>query len=200
MNFTQLYDEVLLIVKRPDLSARIESAIKASTLKMHHSDFFYKDIFETAVIFDDVANLQSFTPSEILPNFRKAKYIRFWHESNTGAMPGAFLRNIQIEDSLDGYNTLKENVFYMAGKQLQIRACPGVKHVLFGAYMHPVVTPVADYNSWIAEEYPYAIIYDAARTVFQSIGFAEQANNFALLSAEVLGEIKMSSVDDIPLT
>lgn len=200
MNFSQLYDEVLLIVKRPDLSTRIESAIKAATLKMHHSDFFYKDLVEVPIIFSEVLPLQQFVPSEVLPLFRKAKYIRFWQGSATQGRPGPFLEHIQIEDSLDGYKTMKENVFYMAGQQLQIRTCPAVEHVLFGAYMHPVLAPVASYNSWIAKEYPYAIIYEAARTIFRSIGFSEQANEFAQLAAEVLAEIKISSVDDMPIT
>lgn len=200
MNFAELCAEVNIVVKRPDLASRVEGAVRAATLKMHHSDFFYKDILETAIIFDDALSLQSFTPSEAIPNFRKAKYLRFWHETTTGAMPGAFLEPITIENSLDGYHTMKTNVFYMAGKQLQMRCCPAVKHILFGAYVHPIITPAESYSSWIAEEYPYAIIYEAIRTIFRSIGFTEQANEFAQLSAEILGEIKMSSVDDIPLT
>lgn len=199
MTFAEIFVEVMLIVKRPDLVERVESAIRAATLKMHHSDFYYKDLVEAPIEFTETKALQSFVPSEVLPRFRKTKYIRFW-QGGVDGRPGPFLDHIQIENSLDSYNYMKENVFYMAGIQLQIRCCPAVQRVLFGCYLHPVVAPVANYESWIAREYPYAIIYEAARTVFRSIGYSEQANEFSGLAAEVLSEIKISSIDDMPLT
>jgi len=199
MNFAQIQSEVLAIVKRPDLVSRVDAAIKAATLKMHHSDFFYKDLVEVPIQFTDVQYIQNFVPSEILPNYRKVKYIRIWQGGAQGR-PGPFLEHIQIENSIDGYNYLKDNVFYMAGTKLQIRTACGLQHVLFGAYVHPIVTPLESYSSWIADQYPYAIIYEAVRTMYRSIGFSEQANEFAQLAAEVLSEIKMSSIDDMPVT
>lgn len=199
MNFAQLQAEVLDIVKRPDLVSRVETAIKAATLKMHHSNFFYKDLIEVPVQFTTPGFIQNFVPSELLPNFRKAKYIRVW-QGGTQGRPGPFLQHIQIENSVDSYNYIKDNVFYMAGTKLQIRTPYALQHVLFGAYVHPVVTPKEDYKSWIADEYPYAIIYEAVRTIYRSIGFTEQANEFGQLAAEVLSEITISSIDDMPVT
>lgn len=199
MNFAEIYNEVLGIVKRPDLQERIESAIRAATLKMHQSDFYYKDMIEVPIQFETEQCLQQFIPTDVLPQFRKAKYIRFWCGDVNGA-PGPFLEPIQIENSMDSYKYFRENVFYMAGANLQIRCNPAVKRVLFGAYVHPTIVPSTAYKSWIADEYPYAIIYEAARTVFRSIGFSEQANEHAQLAAEVLSEIRLSSVDDVPLT
>lgn len=199
MTFAQLVAEVLLIVKRPDLQSRIESAVRAATLKMHQADFFYKDLVEVPVQFDLARILQQFLPTEVVPNFRKAKYVRVWFGDTDGTY-GPFLDPIQIENSLDIYKCSKDNVFYMAGQLLQIRAVPAVYRVLFGAYKHPVVTPAESYSSWIADEYPYAIIYEAARTIFRSISFNEQANEYSQLAGEVLAEIRMSCVDDIPIT
>lgn len=199
MTFAELVAEVLSIVKRPDLQSRIESAVRAATLKMHQSDFFYRDIVEAPVQFDQARVLQNFMPSEVVANFRKAKYIRTWCGDADGSF-GPFLEPIQIENSMDVYGSSKNNVFYMAGQLLQIRAVPAVYRVLFGAYKHPVVTPVESYSSWIADEYPYAIIYEAARTIFRSISFNEQAAEFAQLAGEVLVEIKLSNVDDLPVT
>lgn len=199
MNFAELVAEVLVIVKRPDLQTRIEGAVRAATLKMHQSDFFYKDLYETAVEFENEFNIQNFLPNEIYPNFRKPKYVRFWNGDASGG-PGLFLKPIQIENSMDAYGAIKDNVFYMAGQLLQIRTSPAVKRVLFGAYLHPVVTPAEKYASWIADEYPYAIIYEAARAIYRSIGFQEQASEYSQLMAEILTEIKMSCIDDVPLT
>lgn len=199
MNFSELVQEVLTITKRRDLQERTESAVRAATLKMHHSDFYYKDLHETAIQFTNELVIQNFLPTEIYPNFRKVKYLRFWRGDANGG-PGLFLEPIQIENSLDLYQNFKNNVYYMAGQLLQIRCNPAVKRVLFAAYLHPVVTPEASYKSWIAEEYPYAIIYEAARAIFRSISLTDQANAYEALTSEVLGEIKLSCVDDVPLT
>lgn len=199
MNFSELYSEVLNIVKRPDLTDRINSAIRAATLKVHHSDFYYKDLVEKPVQFDEARFLQSFIPSSILPRYRKAKYIRFWRGDINGS-PGKFFEPIQIENSMDSYDYIKTDVFYMAGQALQMRSSEACQRVLFGAYLHPLISPSTEYQSWIADEYPYAIIYEAARTIFRSIGFQEQAAEYDRLGLEVLSEIKLSCVDDLPLT
>jgi hypothetical protein len=199
MTFAELVAEVISITKRPDLSARIESNVRAATLKMHHSDFYYKDMHEIAVEFDSPAILQTFTPTEVAPLFRKAKYIRNWIGELDGS-PGAFFTPIQIENSTDGYGYLKGDVFYMAGQGLQMRGKCAISRVLFGCYLHPQLTPVNQYNSWIAVEMPWAIIYEAARVLFKSIAFSEQANEYAQLVAEQVGELRLSYVDDVPVT
>lgn len=200
MNFQELVDEVISITKRPDLRSRTESAVKAATLKMHHSDFYYKDLVETAVQFNQEFYLQNFVPSEVIPRYRKAKYIRIWQGGAPDGMPGIFLENIQIENSMGQYQEVKTDVFYMAGQNLQIRTSCPLKHILFGAYVHPVVSPEAEYDSWIAREYPYAIVYEAARSIFYSIALTQQSQTYAQMTAEVLREISMSSVDALPFT
>lgn len=199
MTFAEILAEVIGITKRPDLQDRTMSAIRAATLKMHQSDFFYKDLVEVPVQFTEAAYIQNFLPTDILPYFRKAKYIRFW-QGDVDGQPGPFLTPIQVENSNDSYGYIKTDVFYMAGQLLQIRTCDPCYRVLFGAYVNPVIAPIESYSSWIANEYPYAIIYEAVRTIFRSIGFTEQANEYAGLAGEVLAEIKLSCIDDIPVT
>lgn len=199
MNFGELYAEVVAITKRPDLQARTEGAIKAATQKMHMADFFYKDLVEVPVQFSEELFIQNFIPTEVLPQFRKVKYIRFWHGDIDGRV-GKFLEPIQIENAVDGYGYHRENVFYMAGQMLQTRTCPAVSRVLFGAYVNPIIAPTDKFSSWIANEVPYAIIYEAARTVFRSISLQEQAQEYQRLTMEIVAEMRMSYVDDVPLT
>lgn len=199
MTFAEMVAEVIAITKRPDMQLRIESAVRAATLKAHHSDFYYKDMYEVAVQFNEPFILQSFIPTEIAPNFRKAKYIRAWVGDISGDA-GIFYTPIQIENSADLYGHTKTEVFYMAGQNLQMRSSSAIDKVLFGCYLHPTITPEASYSSWIAVEMPYAIIYEAARSIFKSIAFTEQANEYAQLVAEQFQELRMSYVDDIPVT
>lgn len=199
MNFTELFNEVVTITKRPDLVDRTNQAIRAATLKIHHSDFYYKDLVEVPVQFTHVFILQSFMPTEVVPNFRKAKYVRLWNGDLFGDV-GKFLTPIQIENSLNAYKQIKTDVFYMAGQNLQIRGCAPLDKVLFGCYVHPIISPAGSYKSWIADEKPYAIIYEAARSIFKSISFDTQAQEFSQLVAEEIAEIKLSYIDDVPVT
>lgn len=199
MNFTEIYNEVLIITKRPDLDARTRQAIRSATIKAHHSDFYYKDIVEVPVQFTEPFYLQSFLPTEVVPNFRMVKYVRLWNGGNDGDV-GVFLDPIQIENSLDLYQQKKTNVFYMAGQLLQIRGACTVDKVLFGCYVDPIILPEANYSSWIAVSQPYAIVYEAARQVFKSISYTEQANEYSTLVGEEYAELKLSSVESVPLT
>lgn len=199
MNFNELVAEVITLTRRPDLTDRISPAVRAATLKAHHSDFYYKDLYEQSVEFGQEYYIQNFLPTDIFPNFRQAKYIRFWHGDVDG-FPGAFLEPIQIENSIDGYDCTKADVFYMAGQLLQIRTSAPIKRCLFGAYVHPIITPVNAYCSWIANEYPWAIIYEAARTVFKGIGKDQEASEMSRLVGEEYQILRMSVVDAVPLT
>lgn len=199
MTFEELVAEVNLIVKRPDLLGRVQSAVKAAILKTHQVDFFYRDLIEVPIIFTVERTLQLFDPYEVIPNFRKVKYVRLWHGGADG-VPGKFLKHIHIENALDGYGYQKSDVFYMAGQRLQVRCEAAVKTVLFGCYVHPKVVPENELDSWIAREHPYTIIYDAAMTLFRSIGFLEQAGQFAALRQEELSKLLTSNVDEVPTT
>lgn len=197
-SLASLVSEVMLITKRPDLQDRTTAFVKAATLKAHSSDFYYKDLHENAVQFQSPEYIQNFVPTDIFSNFRKAKYVRVWIGDMKGR-PGHFLEPIQIENSLDSYQKIKSDVFYMAGQYLQIRTRTPVLRVLFGAYLHPMVVDEA-YSSWIANEYPACIVNEAARRIFKSIGQDQQSAEFAQLVAEDYAELKMSNVDDIPVT
>ena len=199
MNFQELFTEVTTITKRPDLVDRTKQAIRAATIKMHHSDLYFKDMVEVAVQFTDIFYLQSFIPTDVVTNFRMVKYIRLWNGDISGGV-GAFLDPIQIENSLNQYKQIKTNVFYMAGQMLQIRGAYPLDKVLLGCYVNPVVTPEAFFSSWLANEKPYAIIYEAARQVFSSISFDTQAQLMAGMVAEELAELKLTYVDSVPLT
>jgi hypothetical protein len=194
-----LRTEVLNIVKRPDLTSQINSAISSATLKAHNSDFYYKDLIEVAVEFSTSQNIQNFLPTDVVPRFRKAKYIRQWFGDAVTGSYGDFFQPIQIEDSLDGYGYTKTNVFYMAGQLLQVRGYSTVDRILFGCYQYPQITETG-YASWIANECPWAIIYEAARIIFLSIGMQEQVSGMTSLVSEEYRILKDSNVDDTPVT
>ncbi len=191
MTFSELVAEVYELTRRPDRVAETESAVKSATLTAHHSDYFFKDIFEVGVNMGASAYLQQLDYRAVLPTFRAIKYLRKYDYANS--TPGAMLNHVLPEQVFDKYMLQKPDIFYVAGAYIQINSSTQEQYFLMGAYKHPVIT-TAGYDSWIALDHPYAIIYNAAATVFKAIGKDEEAAAFRQLVSEQIGLLKMSNV------
>jgi len=169
-SFTELLADVYTITNRPDLIAETKLAVKQATLKMHQVDYFPKDLYETGIIWDPIAYIQSLAYKTLVPRWRTLKYLRKYQDN----LPGEFFTRLNPEETLDRYQINKDNICYIAGDQLEIRSNTQDSTMLLSCYLHPDITE-SNYTSWIAEEHPYAIVYDAAAAVFKMIGFDEQA-------------------------
>lgn len=191
MNFSELCSEVYTLTGRPDRVAETESAVKSATLKAHQSDFFYKDLYETGVVFDTSAYTQSLDYRSLLPRFRAMKYLRKW--DNVGQVAGKSLTLIPPELIMDRYQVEKDDVYYLAGAFVQIKSSTQEQYYLLGCYLNPDITK-ATYSSWIALDHPYVIIYDAAATVFKAVGKDEEAAAFKQLIAEQYQELRISGI------
>lgn len=194
MTFDELLQEVYSITNREDLEARTKSAIRAATLKAHSPDFYSKDIYETGIQFSEADYIQSFDTHSLISNMRAAKYLRV--VENAADQNGKFIEIISPEQVLDSYNRNRINVAYVAGRNMHIRCSTKIKYALFACYVLPVVTE-ANYSSWIAELQPYAIIYEAARAIFKTIGYDEEATTYDRLVAEEFRLLKTNHLTDI---
>ena len=194
MTLAEIITEVYNLTKRPDLVSETMSAIKAATLKAHHSDFYSKDIYELPVTFDEADYIQSLDYISLISNWRALKYMRKYDE--VGAMAGAFIEIITPEEVLDSYNVTRKDIAYVAGRAIEIRSSTEFSKLLVGCYVSPIVTE-ADFSSWVAALYPYAIVFEAARVVFKTIGYDEQSASFEKLTAEQYAELKINAIADI---
>ena len=194
MTFDELVEEVFLLTDRRDLTAETKSAVKAATLKAHQSDFYSKDIFETGVEFTDKNFRQSLDYVSLLSNFRAFKYFRIVQDQNDDA--GTFLEIISPDEILDSYGQGRRNIAYVAGRVLEIRSATEFTKALLGCYVNPIVREGA-YISWVAEQFPYAIVYEAVRTLFKTIGYDEQAATYSQLTGEAYSLLKMSGLSDV---
>ena len=197
MNLTELQAEVVSLTRRPDLAALTLSAVKAATLKLHQADFYSKDLRETGIAFDTSASLQSLEYKTLFPRWRALKYLRKVDAtSNPPVAFGPSLTVITPEQILDGYGIQKTDVVYEAGQILEIRLCTPHQYFVLGRYDNPNVTE-SGYESWIADDFPYGIVYDAAATIFKSIGFSEQEASMRTLVAEQIALIKISNIQAV---
>jgi hypothetical protein len=194
MNFSDLCAEVYAHTKRPDQVAVTESAVRSATLKAHQSDYYYRDIFETGLQFNTAAYNQSLDYKLLIPRWRSLKYLRKYDA--VSGTPGVELDVILPEQIFDRYKSQKQDICYVAGSYLQTNSSTLDQYYLLGCYLNPDITS-ASYTSWIANDHPYAIVYDAAATVFKAIGKDEEAAAFRTLVAEQIGLVKMSNIESV---
>lgn len=188
--FAELLTDVYTLTNRPDLASETKLAVRAATLKAHHSDYYYKDLKEIGVSFLSSETLQRLDYKDIEPLYRSLKYLRKCELDGT---PAEFLELITTEQTLDSYSVHREDVCYVAGLEIKIRSLDARQYYLMGCYVHPKVLE-ANYDSWIADEYPLAIIYEAAATVFKTIGFDEQVAVYKKLVADEYAELKLNNI------
>lgn len=200
MNATlsSLVADVYTLTNRPDLVGETALAVRNATLKAHNSDFFYKDLFETGVVFDYSQAQQSLEYKTLIPRWRALKYVRKFLGGDTPdtGCPGEFLEVVTPDALLDGYNINKNNVCYVAGVELQIRSSEAQQYFLVGCYAYPDVT-TDNYDSWIAQEQPMAIVYEAAATVFKTIGYDEQNAVYRDLVATEYQQLKITNIQAV---
>lgn len=186
--FAELVSDVKLITNRPDLDDETKMAVRVATLKAHHSDYYPKDLFETGITWNTPAYTQSFEYRTLIPRWRALKFLRKYDA--TGSTAGIPFTLLTPDEIFDSYGIERENVCYLAGENLEIKSSTQDDNMLIGCYRHPD-TSEATYSSWIALDHPYAIVFDAAATIFRNIGFDEQAAQMARQIAEQYQELKM---------
>lgn len=189
--FAELLTEVYTLTNRPDLVNESKSAVKVATLKAHQLDFFYKDLYETGVQFSTADYVQALEYRTITPRYRALKYIR---KTDASGVPGDFLSVITPALSLDRYGYQREDICYGAGEVIQIKSSTELQYVLFGCYRNPDITEDT-YSSWIALDHPYAIIFEAASTVFKTIGQDEKSAMFKKLTDEQFMMVRSSNIE-----
>lgn len=194
MTLNEIIQEVYNLTNRPDLVAETKSAVKAATIKAHASDFYSKDIFETGVQFDAATMRQSWDYPSTIPNFRNLNYIRIVADEYDTV--GIELEVVAVSELYDAWGVQRSNIAYVAGRVLEIRAAAAFDKMLVGCYVTPVVTDAA-YISWVAELQPYAIIHEACRVIFKTIGYDEQSAAYNQLVAEEYNMLRMLGLADV---
>lgn len=194
MTLSELQGEVYTLTGRPDQAARTLLAVRSATLKLHQVDFFPKDLFETGITFSLSAYLQQLEYRSIIPRWRALKYIRKTDVDQADNLP--FLTVITPEQVLDNYGCNRNDICYMGAEVINIRSSTELQYILLGCYLNPDVTETG-YSSWIAGEFPYAVVYEAASEVFRATGRSEEAAEYRRLAAEQRQLILISNIQQV---
>lgn len=195
MTLAELIQEVYTLTNRPDLVAQTLTAVRSATLKIHQLDYFYKDLFETGIQFSSAEYVQHLDYRTLIPLWRTFKYLR---KSNSAAFDdGPFFTVLSITEMVeDTYNLNQNDVCYTGGALLQIRSSTLLQYAFLGCYVNPNITP-GGYNSWLALDHPYSIIYEAAATVFKMVGDTDQFAAYTRLAQEEAQLVRISNIQAI---
>jgi hypothetical protein len=191
MTLNELIAEVYTITNRPDLVAQTLTAVRSATLKLHQSDYYYKDLREQGVSFVSALYVQSMEYRPLFPLWRSLKYVR--KTDSTGTEQGKFFDIIPPENILDDYRLNRNDVAYVAGEVIQMRSSTQFQYSIIGRYDNPDIT-VSGWNTWIGIDHPYAIAFEAACTIFKMIGDTDQFAAYTRLAGEQLIELRTSNI------
>lgn len=208
MNFSDLVTKVVNDTNRPDMDSsqggdgQIQDKIINSTLYLHTLDYFYKDIQKTQIVFDAPAYIQQLE-TQVFPRYRALAYARkddptmAVYQQNPSILPPLFnsfgavnfaqsmpmFKEIKPDKIFDiyGYESERLDVMYQAGDLINFKSSSNFQFLLFAYYAFPNVdisNDGANFDSWIARDFPFAIIYHAASAIFSSTGKQEVARKY----------------------
>lgn len=188
MDLATLVKKVYTETNRPDLVDETLQAVLEATLSIHTYDNFYKDIREALVVFDNPLSFIQQIDVTSIPFYRNIAYIKKSSpalsspEQFNTLLPSSFycppnqlilLTHKDIADIMDRYGYEFVDIWYQAGRNINIKSSTALQFAMVGWYAYPRVNVENDgvgYTSWVANEQPFAIIYKAAGQVFAKIG------------------------------
>lgn len=198
MNLTELMAAVYIETNRPDLVEETQQAVLGSLFNNHTREFFFRDIATTEAVFDQAAYIQNID-IYAFPRWRALSYFRKNDPSlatfqqnptilpplySSGGLPYPqsmkFLEVVTPDNIFDQFDCEKLDICYQAGATLFAKSSTALQYALIGWYQFPNLdasVPV-NFDSWIARDFPYAVIYDAASSVLQKIGMTDAARKY----------------------
>lgn len=196
-DFNSIVNAVYTITNRPDLVAETQQAVKSATLQLHRQDYFYKDLFETALQFSTSDYIQNIDYRLLFPRYRSLRYLRKFDPTGLTLDNGVgILFKIKTPDQvLDSYGEQVTDMAYIAGSLIQIKSSTLIQYALIGVFLNPIVATPETYSSWISDEAFYAVVYQAASIVFGTTlrDSSAQNSNIQLAQMEML-EVKNSNI------
>lgn len=198
MDLATLQTEVQAITKRPDLTAQTLSAVQKATLRLHCLDYWARDAIDATITWAAPAYQQSWNYKTGPSANARWRALRYAVKAASNGDPyGTPLQHWEPGiGTYDSYGNQKVDVFYQSGNSYLFQFSDLPPKLLVGGYLFPDVSS-GGYTSWIADEHPYAIIYDAARTILSSIGFNDVAAQVAGDLAIEIANLKTTGVQAV---
>lgn len=214
---TSLAADVYVITNRPDLVAETKVAIRKAIRKFHGADTFKRDLRVQRV---DMTALTPTDPNQYrwaidlatFPMWRRFKAVNYpvgvvppynqipapMRDIAYGLQRTNVFEQVTPDNLYDSYGYERINYFMVAGNTVNVKAGWYMNLLDFTYYQWPVIPTLdsATIASWIVNDYPDAIVEEAAGTVFKMIGKDEEFNRFQALFNENLAILKTADIGE----
>lgn len=212
----ELADDVYTLTNRPDLVSETRVALRKAIMKFHSADTFKRDLHTHRLqmsLYSPIAadQFRWVIPLSDFTRFRRPKFLRYPMELAQPSHHAAPLfdtaavsvwqrdfAEVTSDDLFNSYHSERLNYFFIAGSTLTIRAASQVDYLDFSYYQYPQIptSPTVTINSWICDQYPDAVIEEAAGTVFKMIGKDDEHARYQTLFSENLGILRGTDVGE----
>jgi hypothetical protein len=178
---TDLYDEILsdiiTLTARPDLAEETAIAFRSAVATIHGRFNFPRDLTTVLVKLPNASYQTAIDIQVSLPRLRALSQLRVT-DPQDNPVNSPVIDIVEVGDIYDPvYNTIKNNIAFIGGSSLNIRSVIPASGYIIDYYLAPF-TRREQFNSWIAQLSPEAIIFMAAATVFQTNGNEEKAATY----------------------
>lgn len=164
MNFTEVCNEVLAIVKRPDKLLDIRREVNSAINQFTMDQDFDRDIVEISPLLDAAEYTQAL-PLTTFTRFRKFHYIKRGGTRH-------FLKRLGRTD-VSGCDM--KDKYYIAGPNVNLSLAALAATVDIAYFQAPPLLTDAAPDFWMLELSPYMVIDRTAAKIFTSIGDADSA-------------------------
>ncbi len=208
-------DDVYTITNRPDLVTETTVAIRKAIRKFHGADTFKRDLNSVQLRMADLATTDPnqyrwAIPLDTFPRFRRFDTVAYPMNRvmPTNQIPAPLVDVAQgfgpkrqfvelgANNLFDGYGYEKQNYYFITGNTVNVKSGWYIDYLSFTYYQWPTIpqSTSAELDSWIAREYPDAIIEEASGAVFKMIGKDDEYQRFSTLFAENLAIVKATDI------
>ena len=179
--------DVYTLTNRPDLVAETKVALRKSIIKFHSADTYKRDIVSQTLQMSlypplDVNQFRWNIALTTFPRFRRPRQLT----TSTLNPTVTVFKEVASDNIFNLYGSEFQNYFFISGSSITIKAIAGFDYLNFQYYQYPLVPPVSTdpITSWICDQYPDAVIEEAAGTVFKMIGKDDEYSRYQTLFAE----------------
>jgi hypothetical protein len=172
--YNAIVADIYALTGRPDLVTETAIAVRKATMKFHLAETWPADLAIITPTVPGVVGTDTsvrytldLTDTATYPRFRKIAYIKEYNNPLTGSE--IQFNPLDIDRVLDGYGLEEVNYYSQAGQSVSIRATKLMTQLTVGYYKYPDII-AATYTSWISDQFPDAIVEEAAAAVFKTIG------------------------------
>lgn len=168
MNFSQVCQEVMSVVKRPDKLPDIRREVNAAILHFCTDQNWAYDRAESAIPINSAEYTQAVALSS-LTRFRKVWYIKRGGTKD-------YLRKTNTVELFANRCTDTRDTWYQVGTNINVSLKALASTLDIGYYQFPPLLTDASGSFWMLDHLPYMVIDRVISKIFVDIGNNDEAN------------------------